>query len=84
MERKTEKGEHKRSRINTWASVAGIKRTIAQHCTHVLCLGNKFVKFAYEALEDEPRSSALGYFSIEQSYTSYKSVRVWYELGKLE
>lgn len=51
---------------------------------HALCLGDKLVKFAYEALEDKPHSSALGCFNAEGGHTAYKNVRVWCELRELE
>ena len=58
-----------------------LARTIRQH---ILCLGNKFVKFAYQTLEDDPCSSALGQFNAERTDASYMNVRVWCELGKLQ
>lgn len=51
---------------------------------HALCLGNEFMKFAYEGFEDKPRSSALGCFNAEEDHTTYRNVRVWCELRKLE
>jgi hypothetical protein len=52
---------------------------------HALSLGNKFMKLAYETLEDEPCSSILGHFNVlELTEKLHINVRVWCKLCKLE
>ena len=52
---------------------------------HALSLGNKFMKLAYETLENESCSSILGHLNVlEFTEKPHINVRVWCELCKLE